>query len=43
MLIEQAHAIAHDIENQLKSQFEEIEDVVAHLEPDGHHSTTIDT
>jgi len=34
--IEQAHAIAHDVEDRLKSQFEGIEDVVVHLEPDGH-------
>ena len=35
--IEQAHAIAHDVEDRLKSQFDGIEDVVVHLEPDGHH------
>jgi cation diffusion facilitator family transporter len=34
--IEQAHAIAHDVEDQLKTNFEGIEDVVVHLEPDGH-------
>lgn len=34
--IEQAHTIAHDVEDQLKSQFNGIEDVVVHLEPDGH-------
>ncbi|MDT7042819.1 cation diffusion facilitator family transporter [Candidatus Nitronereus thalassa] len=34
--IEQAHAIAHDVEDQLKGHFEGIEDVVVHLEPDGH-------
>ena len=32
--IEQAHAIAHDVEDQLKSQFNGIEDLVVHLEPD---------
>lgn len=35
--IEQAHTIAHDVEDQLKSQFDGIEDVVVHLEPDGHN------
>lgn len=34
--IEQAHHIAHDVEDQLKSQFDGIEDVVVHLEPDDH-------
>lgn len=34
--IEQAHTIAHDVENQLKSHFDGIEDVVVHLEPDDH-------
>lgn len=34
--IEQAHAIAHEVEAKLKSNFEGIEDVVVHLEPDGH-------
>ena len=35
--IEQAHTIAHEVEDQLKSQFDGIEDVVVHLEPDGHN------
>lgn len=34
--IERAHAIAHEVEDQLKSQFNGIEDVVVHLEPDDH-------
>lgn len=38
--IEQAHAIAHEVEDQLKTQFESIEDVVVHLEPDDHPPTT---
>lgn len=36
--IEQAHVIAHEVEDQLKSHFDGIEDVVVHLEPDGHPS-----
>lgn len=40
--IEQAHAIAHDVEDQLNSQFKGIEDVVVHLEPDDHHPTMTD-
>lgn len=34
--IEHAHEIAHEVETHLKSNFEGIEDVVVHLEPDGH-------
>lgn len=34
--IEQAHAIAHDVEDRLKSQFDGIEDVLVHIEPQGH-------
>ena len=35
--IEQGHDIAHQVEETLKAQFEGVEDVVVHLEPEGHH------
>jgi len=34
--IEQAHEIAHHVEEALQTQFEGVEDVVVHLEPEGH-------
>jgi len=34
--IEQAHEIAHHVEEALQKQFEGVEDVVVHLEPEGH-------
>ena len=34
--IEQAHAIAHEVEGALKREFPGVDDVVVHLEPDGH-------
>lgn len=34
--IEQAHAIAHEVEGALKKEFPGVDDVVVHLEPDGH-------
>lgn len=37
--IEEAHTIAHKVEETLKSHFDGIEDVVVHIEPDGHHQT----
>jgi len=35
--IEKGHDIAHQVEETLKAQFEGVEDVVVHLEPEGHH------
>jgi len=31
------HDNAHQVEETLKAQFEGVEDVVVHLEPEGHH------
>jgi len=35
--IDRAHAISHEVEHKLKTEFEGIEDVVVHIEPQGHH------
>ena len=34
--VEDAHEISHQVEDSLKRQFREVEDVIVHLEPQGH-------
>ena len=36
--VEDAHEISHQVENSLKRKLREVEDVVVHLEPQGHTS-----
>ena len=36
MSVEEAHVIADQVEHTLKTQLKEVEDVVVHLEPEGH-------
>ena len=34
--IESAHKLSHALENAIKEQFENVEDVIVHIEPEGH-------
>ena len=36
--VEDAHEISHQVEDSLKRQFQGVEDVIVHLEPEGHES-----
>ena len=36
MPVEEAHAIANEVEHSLKGRIKGVEDVVVHLEPEGH-------